>query len=923
VENVPATSAELIARMKSGGRNLGPWAQADLEKLADQGSPVLIPLSTYERWFREKLTEAHRAAVIEQFGPPPGRLMVVNRNGQPHLVIPRLGLGNVILAPQPERGEKQDEKLLHSRDVPPPHNYLAFYWWLEEEFRADAIVHWGTHGTLELLPGKEAGLSKDCWSDLCVGHVPVVDLWITDNLGEATLARRRSYAQLVDHMVPPALDADLKDAHRPLHDEIEKFNTLEAGLLREEFRKNITRQARETGLSDAIQAAGSEPLSDLAIAKLDGHLHQLYEARTPLRLHILGEPPRAEEMTPYLVEILGTRFLERLAIADGRKVDPGKHRESDRKQATEFLAAALDRAAPPSAPLPADLAKDVEFAREVRERLRGAGAEVTGLLKALSARYVEPGPGPEPIRNPASVPTGRNLYALNPEEIPTRAAWEVARKLVDQMLRERSPRKIGMDLNGMETMRDFGVMEAQILYLLGARPIWDRNQLVIDVELIPRQELKRDRVDVFVAMGGQYKENFPTRVKLIDKAIRLASASPEETNPVRAGTASVREALLKRGFSSARAGQFAAARIFGTKPGNMTGTNILYLVPRSGVWDKDDEIASVYVDNMNHVFTGETWGEKVDGLYEEAIQGTDTVLRVWASNMTSQLSNHHAYEYLGGLSLAVKKLTGKSPAALIADVRDPSGGRIRDFEEVLAANFQAELLNRKWIEGMKSHDYAGAGHMAELVKNTFGWSVTRPESVSQKTWNDIHAVYVEDRFNLGLNEWFEKVSPHAQQEVMATLLEAARKELWKATPQQLEKLARRYAESVQKHGESGGLVGGGNARLVNFTGEALTTSTIPGGRELAANLKQAFDKASAAAAQHKVTGPKLEAQIPARTEATQPEVAPTAPSQTGNAQAQAAPAMPPAPWWRSWPAAAVAMFCALLLFGFFRRTGSA
>lgn len=814
LSQLPKDAAELIAAMKRGSRNIGPWAQDDLEKMVETGRPALIPLSTYAKWFEQRLSPAGRKAVTDKFGPPPGKLMVVTRNGEPQIVLPRIDLGNVILVPQPERGEKQDENLLHSRDVPPPHNYLAFYWWLEEQYHADAIMHWGTHGTLELLPGKEAGLSKDCWSDICVGRLPVIDLWITDNLGEATLSRRRSYAALVDHMVPPALSAGLGDEFKTLHEDIHKFRTLETGLLKEEFRKSVTRQALQAKLEDPVHSeTGATPFSDEAVIRLDDYLHNLFESRTPLNLHVLGVPPAPAEMTPYLVNILGQPLLDHLATATKAVPLPRHERQEARDAAAVWLAGALTGKAKPET---ADLQKDLEFATDMRGRLLKADDEIKGLLTALGGRYIEPGPGPEPIRNPASVPTGRNLYALNPEEIPSRAAWEVARILVDEMLRTRHPKKIGMDLNGMETMRDFGVLEGQILYLLGVRPIWNRSNLVIDVELIPLEELKRPRVDVFIAMGGQYKENFPSRVSLLDKAVRLAAAAPEKENPVRAGVQAVHERLLQRGFSAERATQFAAARIFGTKPGNMSGTNILYLVPRSGVWDKDDDVSSVYMDSMSFVYTQDVWGEKLDGLYEAALQDTDTVLRVWASNMTSQLSNHHAYEYLGGLNMAVKKVTGKTPAALIADVRDPTGARIRDFDEVLASNMQSELLNRRWIEGMKSHDYAGAGHISELVKNTFGWSVTRQESVSQQTWNSIYGTFIKDDLKLGLGGWFEKVSPHALQEIAATLLEAARKGYWKASRPQVEQLAALYAESVQKHGDSGGLVSGGNTRLSDF-----------------------------------------------------------------------------------------------------------
>lgn len=905
LQNLPSTAADLIATLKKQGRNLGPWVQGDLEKLADEGDPVLIPLSTYRRWFDTRLTEAARQAVIEKFGPPPGRLMVVKRNGEPHIVIPRIQLGNVILTPQPERGEKQDDKLLHSRDVPPPHNYLAFYWWLEEGYQADAIVHWGTHGSLELLPGKETGLSKDCWSDICISHLPVVDLWITDNLGESTLARRRSYAALVDHRVPPAVGAGLSDEFKSLHDDIHKFNTLEPGLLHEEFRKRISQQAREQALENIAHATSGElPYEDEAIARLDAHLHQLYDAQTPTRLHILGQPPVEQDRLPYLVSILGEPFLQHLTEASPFMKNLAAEKPALREAAAHMLDKMLNGTTPDSLPITPDLEKDLAFAKDMHARLMDADTEITGFLHALAGGYIEPGPGPEPIRNPASLPTGRNLYSMNPEEIPNRAAWEVAKKLVDDLLRTHHPKKIGMDLNGMETMRDFGVMEGQILYLLGVRPIWNRSNLVIDVELIPAEELQRPRVDVFIAMGGQYKENFPSRVALLDKAVRLAATAPESANPVRESVQAMEGRLQQRGFSSAKAAQFAAARIFGTKPGNMSGTNILHLVPRSGVWDRPEEITSVYMDNMSFVYTGDVWGERIEGLYEEAIQGTDTILRVWASNMTSQLSNHHAYEYLGGLNMAVKQVTGKTPQALIADVRNPTGASVRELEEVLATNLRSELLGKKWLQGMKEHDYAGAGHMAEMVKNTFGWSVTRPEAISQQTWTDIYEVLLKDRHQIGLNEWFQRVSPHALQEITATLLEAARKDIWQATPEQLQDLARLYADSVKNHGDSGGLVSGGNARLVDYTTQTLGAGGTPADAARAAAMNEALAQSAATPTTDKVSGQKLD-QVP------QPK-----PNET-------APPPVPSPTGFPWAYAALAALAFLITLGFLRRTGSA
>lgn len=848
VEPLPKSSEELLGWIKVRGRNIGPWAQGDLARMVSEGQPVLIPLATYRKWFEAKLSAANKKAVLDKHGPAPGRLMVVTRKGEPYIVLPCIRLGNVLLAPLPERGEKQDERLIHSRAVPPPHNYLAFYWWLQEEYKADAVVHWGTHGTLELLPGKANGLSAECWGDICAGKLPIVNLWIMDNLGEATLSRRRSYALLSDHMVPALVNAGFPDDLRQLHDEIDKFDGLEQGLLKEEFRKKVTAGTRAAGVDVTLKLDASKSLSDAEVAKVAGYLHDVYESTTPVRLHILGTPPPEADIPSYLVKILRRSFLDRLSVVypvpKGEDRFPGDKYLWLSQKGEQLLKMMVLEKRPAPVKLTPELEKDIAVAREVFAKLHQADHEITGLLKGLNGRYVLPGPGPDPIRNPGCLPGGRNLYALNPEEVPTRPSWEVAVKLVDDLLKTTSPKKVGIDLNGMNTMRDFGVTEAQALYLMGVRPVWDSNNLAVDVELIPRAELKRPRVDVFIAMGSVYKENFPTRVKLLDKAVTLASSVEEVDNGVRLGTLGLEARLLAKGFASKKAKQLSTARIFGTKPGSMGGTGILHLVPRSGVWDKSDEITDVYIDHMSYAYTGELWGEKIDGLYEEAIQGTDVMIRVWASNMTSPLSNHHVYEYLGGMSMAVKKLTGKTPDAMIADVRDPEAARVRGFEEVLATNFRSEILNRKWVVGMKSHGYAGAGHMAELVKNAFGWSVTRPGSVTQQTWNELYAVTVKDKLKVGISEWFDKENPHARQEIMATLLEADRTGVWTIDEATRRELAGLYAASVAQHGQNAGLVSGGNEKL---TKHVAGTLNAPGDQPVVAAYRAAIEKSARAA----------------------------------------------------------------------------
>ena len=830
IEGAPKTEEELLARMMAEGRNLGIWAQGDIATLVREHDPVLIPLETYERWFTTKLSAANQQAVIDKFGPPPGELMVHEKDGRKVLVLPRIDLGNVILAPQPDRGPNQNEALIHSPAIPPAHQYLAFYWWLQEEFRADAIVHFGTHGTVELLPLKATGLTGEDWPDIMMGTIPHVYPWILDNLGEAVIAKRRAYAVLIGHLVPPIVAVGLAREMKSLHDDIDRFEVLEQGLLREEYRESITKQAVEIDLHvDVAPEAKDRPFTDEEIDELAEYLHEAHNERTPVDLHVFGVVPKRELLAPYLTQIVGDDLLEHLATQT-RPIPPQDAKSEVRRKKVlinraEALLEAIvvegktDEQALGAVP-DAALSEDLTRARELLAKLEQTGRETENFLRALEGRYIEPGPGNDPIRNPAVLPTGRNLYALNPNEIPTPPAWEAAQLLIDQLLEQslakdgRYPKKVGFDLNGFETLRNFGVDEGQVFYLPGCRPIWDEHRNVVDVELIPRAELGRPRIDVFVATSSCYRDNFPTRMELIDRCIRMAVDDPEPTeNYVREGTETMTRKLLTAGHAPDVASDLARARVFGEPPGQY-GTQILHLIPRGGAWDDRSEITQVYRENMSFVYTRGAWGEQREGLYDAAITGTETIIRSWSSNMMSPLSNHHVYEYLGGLSMAVAEANGGvDPTAWIADVRNANGVKMREFQEVLRMDYRTQLFNEAWIEGMMGNGYAGAGQIAELTKNTFGWSVTRPGDIDNFIWNEIAAIYVQDKYELGMQQWFDQANPHALQELAATLLEAHRKGMWDADAETLADVAETYVASVAEHGASAGLVTGGNEGL--------------------------------------------------------------------------------------------------------------
>lgn len=809
----PADAAALVARMSEHGRNLGPWAQADIDRLAASGQAVLIKRADYVTWFERDLGDSLRAQVVRAYGPPPGQLMTTSIHGEPELVIPRVELGpGVTLFPQPEKGPRQDSRLVHDSKVPPSHQYVAFYLWLREVYRPHAIVHFGTHGTLELLPRRAAGLGPDDFADALLGTTPNLNPWILDNVAEATLARRRAYAVLIDHLVPPIERTVVGEALRKLHEDCEKLLGLEPGPVREAFRGKLVTAMRAQGFAMDLVPGGTDTLTDEAARELDLRLHAVVEEQAPRTLHVLGRAPPADRRPRYLAAILGRDAVARMGGPAAAEAMIACATRGGEPAACAARAPAARRAE-----VEADLGRAVTLDAD----LQRAPDEVAHTLDALDGKYVPPGPGNDPVRNPAAIPTGRNLYALDPEQVPTEPAMAVASQVVRQTIdahvakHGRPPRKLAINLNGFETMRDTGVTEAQVLAYVGAEPIRDDRGRVTDVRLVERSKLDRPRVDVVLAISGAYRDNFATRVKLLDKAIRLAQASPEPDNVLAQDTAEALAALLGKGMAPEQAQKLARARIFGQAPGQY-GTQILHLVPRSGAWADRKEIAQVYRENMHFAYGEDTWGEPSDDGFTAAMANTDAVSHVWASNMMSPLTNHHVYEYVGGLSLAVTAATGKQPDAIIADVRDPSRPRARDLAEVISTEGAVRLLNPRWIADMKASGYAGGGHVAAYVENLFGWESTVAGSVDSAMFARVEEAYLRDGLEPGTRAWLERDNPDALLDVTTTLVESARRGYYQLDDAGRERLVADYMRQVAERGPPTGMMGGGNEALAEY-----------------------------------------------------------------------------------------------------------
>ena len=829
IKDPPGNESALLAAMLERGRNVSFGRPRDLRELAGRDGVLLLPLDGYRRWF-ESLPEAMRNDVVGTFGPPPGKLMTLERDGEPFFVVPKLDYGNVIMLPQPVRGAQMDAKLQHNDRVPPPHQYLAVYWWLRKVWQADAIVNYGTHGTHEFLPGRPLGQLADDWSDRTLGALPSLYVYVMDNVGEALIAKRRGAAVTISHQIPPVDASDIareEPAVAELVRVAQQFLSAQDGALREQLRGRVRSMAEQQGFDEDLGADWAEsPPSDSEIADLERHIHLIDADRIPVGLHVHGETGDPVRLAPMVASMLGAEFLAATGCSEtGRS---GTCAPEARSRAADIVSTALagDAMSPELRP------HSEEFER-LREALGRTRDEIDHTLGALAGGYVPPGGGGDPVRNPQALPTGRNLHGINPAEVPTKDAWEIGIRLAEEQLAAerarlgRWPRKIGFTLWNTELIRQHGTDLAHIMHLLGVRPVWDHRNIVEDVELVPFEELGRPRVDVVIQAASLFRDTFPDRMRLLDKAVRLAVNARDGENYVAQHTAETERGLKAAGLAATDARVLSAARVFSNSAGGY-GTGLVAAIERSGDYVSSGGLTEAYLARTGAVYTdGYRWGESVPEAYRQQLRRTDAVTLSRSTNVVGALTLDHYFEYLGGMTMAVKDTTGTVPETYLADVRDPNSARMETAREALARGLRGKFWNPKWIRELQSEGFSGAVEIAQTATNLFGWNVTKPDAIGSATWERVHSVYVQDALGLHLPAWFDSENPFAHQELLAVLIEAARKGFWNPSQKALEDLVLDYAQSLDRHGASGSVRTTGNRPFEEFVEVGIVASDRP------------------------------------------------------------------------------------------------
>ena len=913
VSGLPSSPEALAELIQSRGAVFGSYAEGAASRFMEEGQPEWVDAPTYAEWSSKALPQRLRDEVAALNGDFPGPYM--SRDGR--LALARIELGNVVLLPQPAAGGGQNDfQMVHGTHAAPPYNYIAAYLYARYGFGADAMIHFGTHGSLEFTPRKQVALSQYDWPDRLVGTVPHFYLYTISNVGEGVMAKRRAYAGLQSYLTAPFMESNVRGIYRDLSRELSRYDEAVYGESpdaagAEKIALNIKKLTIEMGIASDLgldTLSKDVPYTGEEILRIGNFAEELASEKVTGRLYVMGEPyqPAQIESTVYAMSTepvaYGLLGIDRakgkdvegvekqLSVFNRKYVAPAKRivarllaqgRPADDRQLCSIAGISMQelehaRTVAKSLEAPPDMMtmmarmseqmsrkrpdgssgdgtghpgrngaggmsemmsmigrqmgagkgysqEEMDFARAVKEieqavlnvhnyrkaLTESPSIEMRSMLNALDGGYTAPSPGGDPVANPNTLPTGRNLFAVNAEATPTRSAWEKGVALAENTLRlyrerhcDSLPRKVSYTLWSSEFIETEGATIAQIFYMLGVEPVYDSFGRVTDIRLIPSERLGRPRIDVVVQTSGQLRDIAASRLFLIDRAVRMAAEAKDDgyVNNVAEGIRETERILTEKGVTPADARRMSSYRVFGGVNGNY-GTGIQGMVTASDRWTSSSEIAQVYMNNMGAYYGSEEgWEEFARYAFEAALSRTDAVVQPRQSNTWGALSLDHVYEFMGGLNLAVREVTGKDPDAYLSDYRNKV--RMQELKEAIGVESRSTIFNPSYISEKMKGGAGDASAIAETVTNTFGWNVMKPEAIDDRVWDEIYEVYVKDKFGLGVQEHFREVNPAALEEVTAVMLESVRKGLWEASPEQVADIAELHTGLIEEFAPS-------------------------------------------------------------------------------------------------------------------------
>ena len=793
------------------------WTTVE-EIVAKGGALALVGNDRYLEWFGE-LPESTRARITGAWGNPPGE----EKDGIPaamvyegSILVTGLRFGNAVVCVQPKRGcagarcDGQVCKILHDPSVPPPHQYVATYKWLSREFGADAVVHVGTHGNLEFLPGKATGLSSGCIPDVAIDTMPNLYIYNADNPPEGTIAKRRSNAVLVDHMQTVMVQGEL---YGDL-DELERLLTEYARYLQVEPAKAHTISHM---IADRVKALNllppdrlSHEMMDKAVTEIHERLSLLKDTYIPKGMHTFGRIPQGADRAELIYAIL--RYESgpgsfRAVVSDivGR-ASPAQN--GDLEEAVEATARRLCRGWVEQGTILADgMGAAYKLSPSEREALDKVGEDIARLdrsilasdemgsfLGGLTGAYLSPGPSGLITRGrPDILPTGRNFYSLDPQTIPTRAAWEMgkllAEKTLDRYLLDEGdyPENIAFYWQCTDIMWADGEGMAQMMYLLGTKPVWQENGRVKTFDVIPLSEMGRPRIDVTVRVSGITRDNFPGAIDLLDEAVQAVAALPEpiERNFVRKHTL---ERLGDARQDDKAAFRQATYRFFASMPGTyQAGTQ---LAVYASAWKTQEDLADVFLYWNGYAYGKGVFGEAAHKSLKENLASVKASFNKTVTDEYDLTGCCCYFGAHGGMINAAQVVSGKEIRNYYGDTREQGEATVRTLTEEVRRVARAKILNPKWIAGMKEHGYKGAAEIGKRVGRLYGWQATA-RTVDQSIFDDVTRTFLMNEEN---RKFFQEQNPWAMEEMGRRLIEAMERGLWDPSPDVKDALKRLYLE---------------------------------------------------------------------------------------------------------------------------------
>ena len=707
--DTPASVIEVAEALGAAGYDAAPSMEAPALIAALSEGPLEPTLSLAE--YCSELAaapESFRAALAAAWGDPSGDPSAID--GAFRFRFARFG--KLIVALQPDRGDPAKRKAdYHDPTLPPRHGFVAFFFWLVRKERIDALIALGAHGALEWLPGKAVALSAACAPEVLLGPTPVVYPFIVNNPGEAAQAKRRIAAVTIGHLTPPLIAGGSHGATLELEglfDEFAEAQGLDPRRARA-IAELILERGRESGLLRECEGEGKP--ADEALVKLDAWLCELKEMRIGDGLHVFGQSPVNAE-----------GFASTLVL-------------------------------------------DGDEAEALRQRLVACGAaETLGLLRALAGRFVPPGPAGAPARGRLdALPTGRNLYAIDPRSVPTRNAWEIGRRAAEAVVtryaqdRGEWPKRVVIDLWGSATLRTGGDDLAQALALIGCRPTWDSaSNRVSGFEILPLAMLRRPRVDVALRVSGLFRDVFPTQIALFATAVREVAAleEPPEDNP-----------LAARGA--------APPRVFGAPPGAY-GVGLGRQIAEGHFVGRDD-LAEAYLAATSRAYDGEGQGYEAETAFRAFVGSADAFVHVQDLPGQDALDADACAEHEGGFAAAAERL-GARPQLYHLDSTSPAVTKVRSLEQEIARSLRGRAANPRWLQGQMRHGHRGAAEIAQSLDNLFAFAALTDAVRSDQFDQMFDATLGDD----AVRAFLMRTNPPAGRHMARLFEEAARRGFWRS-----------------------------------------------------------------------------------------------------------------------------------------------